>query len=199
MATQGPQHSPQHSPQPTGWAPDRLAASLAIAHRYARRGARRLRLSRSDRDDMRQDILLALLEREARFEPERAPWDAFATLLARHVVADRIRLRRDGAHAEHVNLDLDGFPAGASATQRDEDDPDLRLDLGRVGADMPASCGRLLALLRGTADIAEAQRQAPESCAAFYRSLSELRCWLHAAGLRPMRGTSARAASPTPP
>ena len=195
MATQGP----RHPPQPAGWDPDRLAASLAIAHRYARRGARRLSLSRSDRDDLRQDILLAMLEREARFKPERSPWDAFATLLARHVVADRVWVRRTGVHPEHVHLDLDGFPVGASATQRDEEDVDLRLDLARVGADMPAPCGRLLALLRSTADIAEAQRQAPESSAAFYRTLSELRCWLHAAGLRPMRGTSTRAASPTPP
>lgn len=195
MATQGP----RPPTQPAGWDPDRVAASLAVAQRYARRGARRLRLSRADRDDLQQDILLVMLERDARFDPKRGRWDAFATLLARHVVADCVRVRRADAHTEHLQLDLDAFPLGASATQRDEDDPHLRLDLGRVGADMPAPCGRLLALIRTTADIADAQRQAPESSAAFYRTIAELRCWLHAAGLRPMRRTSARAVSPPPP
>ncbi|PWS34448.1 hypothetical protein DFH01_25890 [Falsiroseomonas bella] len=195
MATQ----APRHVIQPACWDPDRLAASIAIAHRYACRGARRLSLSRSDRDDLRQDILLSMLERAARFEPERAPWDAFATLLARHVVADRVRLQRAGVHPAHVHVDLDAFPVGSSVTQRDEVDHDLRLDLARVGADMPAPCGRLLALLRNTDDIADAQRQSPESCAAFYRTMAELRCWLHAAGLRLMRDTSARAASAATP
>lgn len=195
MATQGSRHPTQHA----GWDPDRLAASLAIAHRYARRGARRLSLSRSDRDDLHQDILLTILARAARFEPERAPWDAFATLLARHVVADRVRLQRAGVHPEHVQLDLDTLPAGVSVTQRDEVDHDLRLDLARVGTDMPVPCGRLLALLRSTADIADAQRQSSESCAAFYRTMAELRCWLHAAGLRPMHDTPARAARTAPP
>lgn len=195
MATQGP----RHPTQPAGWDPDRVAASLAVAQRYARRGARRLRLTRSDQDDLHQDILLTLLERDARFDPKRGRWDAFVTLLARHVVADRVRMRRPGVHPELLHLDLDAFPLGASATQCDEDDPHLWLDLVRVSADMPAPCSRLLALIRTTADIADAQRQAPESSAAFYRTIAELRCWLHAAGLRPMRSASTRAASPTPP
>lgn len=192
MATQGS----RHPIPPAGWDPDRLAASLAIAHRYAQRGARRLRLSRSDRDDLRQDILLTMLERTARFEPERAPWDAFATLLARHVVADRVQIRRAGVQREPVELDLDALPEGSSVTLCEQVDYDLRLDLARVGAEMPEACGQLLALLCSTDDIAEAQRRSPGSCATFYRTLTELRCWLHAAGLRPMRAASARAAPP---
>lgn len=195
MATQGPR---QPIP-PTGWDPERLAASLAIAHRYAQRGARRLRLSRSDRDDLRQDILLTMLERAARFEPGRAPWDAFATLLARHVVADRVQMWRAGVQREPVELNLDTFPAGSFVTQCEEVDHDLRLDLARVGSEMPEACGRLLALLCGTDDIADAQRRSPESSATFYRTLKELRCWLHAAGLRPMRAASVRAARASPP
>lgn len=195
MATQGP----RNPTPPAGWNPDRIAASLAVAQRYARRGARRLHLSRSDRDDLQQDILLALLERSARFDPERARWDAFATLLARHVVADRVRVRRAGVHPEHVHLDIDAFPVGASATQRDEVDHDLRLDLDRVSADMPAPCGQLLRLICSTTDVADAQRQTGDSCAAFYRTIAELRCWLHAAGLRPTRAASACAARTTPP
>ena len=195
MATQGP----RNPAQPTGWGPERLAASLAIAHRYACRGARRLRLSRSDRDDLRQDILLTMLERAERFEPERAPWDAFATVLARHVVADRVQMRRAGVQREPVDIDLDALPAGSSVTQCEEVDHDLCLDLTRVGAEMPESCERLLDLLRSTDDIADAQRRSTGSCATFYRTLRELRCWLHAAGLRPMRAVSVRTARSAPP
>jgi RNA polymerase sigma-70 factor (ECF subfamily) len=195
MATQGP----RHPPQPAGWDPGRLAASLAIAQRYARRGARRLSLPRADREDLRQDILLVMLERGRRFDAARGSWDAFATLLAQHAVADRVRSDRRGPRPVFLNLDLDAFPAGASATQCDQVDPDIALDLARVGDEIPASCRELLELIRSTTDIADAQRAATGSCAAFYRAIAELRCWLHAAGLRPMRATSARVRSPATP
>ncbi|MGG5819607.1 sigma factor [Falsiroseomonas sp. HW251] len=195
MATQGP----RPSPQPASWDPDRLAASLAIAGRYAHRGGRRLSLSRCDREDLRQDILLAMLERDARFDAARGRWAAFATILAQHAVADRVRARRRGPRPVFVDLDLDAFPAGASATQCDEVDPDIALDLARVGDEIPAPCRLLLDLIRRTTDIADAQREASGSCAAFYRAMAELRCWLHAAGLRPTRATPMRAPSSANP
>jgi RNA polymerase sigma-70 factor (ECF subfamily) len=195
MATQGP----RHPHQPAGWDPDRIAASLAIAHRYAHRGSRRLRLSRADREDLRQDILLTMLERAARFDPERGRWDAFATLLAQHAVADRVRAHRRSPRPVFFDLDLDAFPAGASATQADAVDPDIALDFARVGDEIPTPSGHLLDLIRTTTDIADAQRRAQGSCAAFYRAIAELRCWLHAAGLRPMRAPATRAPSAATP
>ena len=94
-----------------------------------------------------------------------------------------------------VDIDLDSFPAGASATQVEQIDPDVALDLARVSADMPAPSCELLDLICATADVAEAQRHARQSSAAFYRGLGELRCWLHAGGLRPPAPTSVRASS----
>ncbi|QYU66751.1 hypothetical protein J4558_17495 [Leptolyngbya sp. 15MV] len=195
MATQGL----QHSPHPAAWDPHRTDASLAIAGRYARRGARRLALSRPDREDLRQDIIVALLERGARFDPTRGSWPAFATLLARHALADRVRAQRAAVRPVFLDLDLDAFPAGASATQQDQLDPDLALDLARMGIDLPAAPRRLLDLIRTTTDVPEAQRRAPQSCAAFYRALNDLRFWLHAAGLRPARAMPMRAASAATP
>jgi DNA-directed RNA polymerase specialized sigma24 family protein len=191
MDTQGP-----HSPcQAAAWDPNRLTAGLAIARRHAERGARRLSLPRADRDDLSQDILVVLLERSARFDPDRANWEAFATVVARHAVSDCVRARRGGARPVFVDIDLDSFPTGASATQFEQVDPDVALDLTRVGADMPAPCRDLLDLIWSTADVAEAQRHARQSSAAFYRALGELRCWLHAGGLRPPALTSVRASS----
>lgn len=195
MATQGPRTPPCSNT----WDPDRLTAGLAIASRYARRGARRLALSRPDREDLRQDILVALLERGDRFDPTRGSWPAFATLLARHAVADRVRAQRTAVRPVFVDLDLDAFPAGASATQQDQLDPDLALDLARMGIDLPAAPRRLLHLIRTTTDVPEAQRRAPQSCAAFYRALNDLRFWLHAAGLRPARAMPMRAGSAATP
>ena len=189
MATKGPRHPSSASP----WGPARLASSLAIAQRHARFGARRMALAPADQEDLRQDILLALLERSARFDATRGAWGAFATVLARHAVADRARAHRHATCPAFLAIDLDSFPAGASATQHDVADPEISLDLRRVGSEIPASSGQLLTLLCATADIADAQRRAPASCAAFYRAVAELRCWLHAAGLRPPRAAAASA------
>ncbi|MGK7864907.1 hypothetical protein [Falsiroseomonas sp. E2-1-a4] len=188
----------QGSPSPcqaAAWDPNRLAAGLAIARRYAQRGARRLNLPHTDRDDLSQNILVVLLERSARFDPDRANWDAFATVLAQHAVTDCVRARRGGARPVFVDIDLDSFPTGASATQFEQIDPDVALDLARVGADMPPHSCDLLDLICATADVAEAQRHARQSSATFYRALGELRCWLHAGGLRPPAPTSVRASS----
>jgi DNA-directed RNA polymerase specialized sigma24 family protein len=195
MATQGPDTRNLSS----AWDASRLSTGLAIAAQQARRGARRLALSRADRDDLRQDILVAMLERGERLDPNRGSWPAFATVLARHVVADRVRARRAGSRPVFVDLDIDDFPAGASATQRDEVDADLALDLARVDAELPAAPRSLLDLIRATTDVADAQRRAPHSCASFYRALDDLRCWLRAAGLRPACAAPVRAPSTATP
>lgn len=166
------------------WAPCELRVALLIAASQAAHGARRMHLHRADRDDLRQDILLALLERRGQFNPSRGAWGTFAGVVARTVVSDRSRLRRRACAAD-VGPDLERFPAGASVTQQEGVDPDLYLDLQRVAAELPGHPAALLQLLMTVGDVAAAQRADARSSTAFYRALADLRCWLRASGMRP--------------
>ncbi len=97
-----------HKPPPLEAAELRMA--LATAAAQAARGARRLRLGRADRDDLRQDILVALLERLAQFDPARGAWSTFTSVVARSVVADRVRATRQALPLARLSFDLDQFP-----------------------------------------------------------------------------------------
>lgn len=77
--------------QPPPWEAPELRVVLATAAIQAGRAARRQHLHRADRDDLRQDILVALLERRAQFDPARGAWSTFAGVVARTVVADLLR------------------------------------------------------------------------------------------------------------
>ena len=44
-----------------------------------------------DREDLTQDILLAIVEAAGRYDARRASWSTFVSLLAQHVVIDRAR------------------------------------------------------------------------------------------------------------
>ena len=119
------------------WDPPRLRQALAAARYHTAQGARRLHLTRPEREDLRQDILLAMLQRDRHFDPAKAAWSTFANLLARHVVADRIRAARDRVAPIFLALDVDGFPSGGSATQQDHDDCDMALSLDRLAEELP--------------------------------------------------------------
>lgn len=169
----------------------KLRIALGTASAQAARGARRLRLGRADRDDLRQDILVALLERLEQFDPARGGWGTFASMIARTVVADRARASR-GQRFVYAELDLDQFPAGASATQQDYADPVLTLDLKRVAAELPLQPQELLRRLAAAGDVAATQRSDARSSTAFYRAIADLRCWLRAAGMRPQSSAAQR-------
>jgi DNA-directed RNA polymerase specialized sigma24 family protein len=168
-----------------GWDQDRLAASLDIASRSARHGARRLGLDRADREDLRQDVLVILLERGGAFDPARGSWRAFAGTLARHAVTDRLRASGSGAAPVMVTMDLDALPAGSSATQPHRGAAAVTGDLDLVAAALPNAPRDVLRQIAGAGDLGTARREASQSSAAFYRALADLRCWLRAAGLRP--------------
>ncbi len=174
------------------WDAEQLAVALAVARSRARRGRRRLSLSIADQADLQQDILVVLLERQHRYEPSRGCWAAFAQRIAQRYVGDRARaLRRGSAFVEQA-VDIDQYPAGSSITQQDQPDHDLAWALERVAADLPPAHRSLLQLLMLATDVATAQRQSQQSCATFYRELTDLRRWLRAAGLRPRHAGSAR-------
>lgn len=189
MITQRPP-TPADSP---AWDRPRLQQALSAAGHRAARGGRRLGLSAADREDLRQDILVAMLQRSRHFDPARGAWSTFVGMVARHVVADQARLRRERQQPVFLSLELDEFPSGCSATQQDHLDPTLALDLQRVAEELPADPQSVLRLLGEEGDVPSAQRVSPQSRPTFYRSVADLRCWLHASGLRPLRD-GARAA-----
>lgn len=182
--------------QPPPWEAPELRVALATAAIQAARTARRQHLHRADRDDLRQDILVALLERRAQFDPARGAWSTFAGVVARSVVADQVRVRQR-QRITCLPLDLDQFPTGASATQQDCADADLTLDLRRVAAELPLQPAALLRLLATLGDVAAAQRTDARSCTAFYRAVADLRCWLRASGMRPAARGERREPPPT--
>lgn len=188
MIAQRQNHTDAGSP----WDPSRVRVALATARHIASRGGHRLRLSGADREDLRQDILLAIVERSHHFDSERGAWSTFTNVLARHVVADRARAQRLASGPEFVLADLDDFAAGSSATQQDHTDLTLSLDLRRVADDLPAEPSTILRRLGVTGDVAEAQRTGTQSSASFYRAVHDLRFWLRATGMRPPRGVPRR-------
>ncbi len=178
------------------WGAEHLRVALAAAHHAPARGGRRLHLSGPDREDLRQDILLVMLERSPRFAPDRGAWSTFVGLLARHVVADRVRLARRASRPEFLSVDLDRFASGTSATQQDDTDPHLPLDLRRLCVELPPGPRRTLRLLATAGDVAAARQASSQPCASFYRSLDDLRFWLSASGMRPHAARGRRVAQP---
>ncbi len=177
------------------WDPARLRRALSTAHEQAKRGGRRLRLSRADCDDLRQDILLAMVLRCRHYDPARGAWSTFVGLLARNVVADHARAQRQRIEPILLPLDVDDFPNGCSATQQDHVDPTLSLDLERVAGELPAAPQAVLRLLGAEGDLPRAQRASTLSPASFYRSVADLRFWLRATGMQPASGRLRRQAS----
>jgi RNA polymerase sigma-70 factor (ECF subfamily) len=177
------------------WDDSHVAVALATAHHLAARRACRARLLAADRDDLQQDILLAVVERAGRFDPAHAGWATFVALLARHVIADRCQTasRRDAQTPVLLEVEsIDAVPDARSVTQPAAVDVaeavNLRVDLQRLIGDLPrAQRATLIALLRTDGDIAAAQRGSGRSTSAFYRDVKELRLWLRASGLVSLR------------
>ena len=167
------------------WDQEVLRIALRTAAHVAGKGARRLGLSRADREDLRQDILVVLIQRSRRYDPDRSAWSTFAALIARHVVADRAQAERQSDAPVFVPLEVDDFPVGCSITCQGADDPTLSLDLQRVAEELPQAPRSILRLLSAAGDVADAQRASCQPCASFYRSLADLRLWLRASGMRP--------------
>ncbi|WP_149539276.1 hypothetical protein [Siccirubricoccus phaeus] len=169
-----------------------MGVALAAARHHAAQWARRLGRQRPDEEDLRQDILLAVVERAGRFDPSCACWATFVALLARHAVADRRQAERRRRAVEMIPLDLDQVDADAAAAwsaawagRRDPSaDMALRIDLHALVGDLPPTQRATLALLlRTDGEPAAARRASGRSSSAFHRDVQELRLWLLASGL----------------
>ncbi len=185
---------PQHgSPPPIDpvWDNSRIGSALAAAHRHANRWMRRSGRDLTDRDDLRQDILVAIVERAPQYDATQSAWTTFVGLLARHVVADRTLAESSERRTVLVPIDLEAWDKCAklsSITQPEDGDGALetaqRVDLEGLVDDLPSVARQTLLLLMQTdGEIATAQRLSGRSRSAFYRSVDELHLWLRAAGL----------------
>ena len=180
---------------PEKWDESQLRAALAAARCHAARFARQRRLTREDREDLAQDILVAILEASPRFDVTRASWATYIAVLARRAVIDRAR---QPAPPACVSLDS---PAGADlrdALVAPQADPDMAVAFGRAAADLPAQPQALLHRIITHRDVIAARDASTSSPATFYRELRDLRCWLRALGVRPPAATRRHSTAPAP-
>lgn len=181
------QESRTHAPQ--AWDHSQLRVALGCARALAARFARQRRLSRADREDLIQDILLAIVEASPRFDAARGSWATFVGVLARRAVIDRARQPH---LPSHVSLDAEEGRDARRTLCANQTDVDARLAFLSAAADLPAGPRGLLREILAHADVVDAREAHPASSASFYRELTELRFWLRALGARPQRTTGVR-------
>jgi DNA-directed RNA polymerase specialized sigma24 family protein len=173
------------TPTRTIWDGDQIAAALALAEREAARCSRQRSLGRADREDLHQEILLAVVERAHRFDAAIAPWAAFVTMLARHAVADWLRAERQRRSLAMVSIEEMIDADTVCDAPAVDDGADLRTAIETFLVDAPPSaCTTLLLIAAACGDVAAAQRASGLPPSSFYRALAALRFWLRAAGLR---------------
>jgi DNA-directed RNA polymerase specialized sigma24 family protein len=187
------QKSQAHLPEK--WDQSQVRVALAAARCHAARFARQRRLSRADREDLTQDILLAIVAASARYDATRACWATFVALLARRAVIDQAR---QPSPPTCVSLDSEFAADIRGALVAPRADPDIAVAFGRAVEDLPSVPRAMLRRIIAHRDVAAARDAGPVSPATFYRELHDLRCWLRALGVRPEPAASTRAATPMP-
>ena len=145
-----------------------------------------MRLGDAEREDVEQDILLALLERRRFFDPARGAWSSFAERVARQVaqgLADQI-----GADRRVRAGSLDGPPDDSQTVAlRDavenqfvsRPDFELPLALARFVDELPHELALVARLvLHEEGEVMEAQRRSGLASSEFFRRLREIRVQL---------------------
>ncbi len=171
------------APRTEPWDEDRLAVALAAARHHAACHGRRAGLTACDREDLRQEVLLALVIRADWHQPALGAWSTYAALVARHALADAAALRR-----RQVVTIVSEPDADALAEQAGDDPHDgliARLDLQRLWPALPPRLRGVICLVAREGSLADACRESAMPPAAFYRAVADLRLWLSAAGLGP--------------
>lgn len=160
--------------------PAALALAMAAAGRAARKVARHANDPARDREDHRQDILVDLISRAARFDPARGSWGAFVTVITRNaahgMLARRACVTSFGAEIDTLTDDSHAEADNAYA---------WKLDTAALLHRLPPP---LLPILMGVAvegGVTDAQRASGMPAASFYRALRQLRLRLIAGGLAP--------------
>ncbi len=167
--------------RPFEWDQRLTAIASATAAHFAQKLGQRRGLSQADREDLRQDILLALVRRAHGYADARGAWSTYVKLVAQHAVAD-LELAR-----QRVPLEVDIHdPALDIADPHDlPQHVVLRLDLARTLAALPPHLVAVIALIAEHGSVAAAQHASAIPTCAFYRHIADIRMWLRAAGLTP--------------
>ena len=168
-----------------------LRIMMGAAAYHAGRLARTMALSETDREDVEQDILLALIERRRFFDPARGAWSSFADRVARQmvqVIADRIgreRRLRGETYDPAEGSDPSIRPDAVIEPPADPiEQAWLASALIRFVAVLPAELALVTVLsLHEDGDLAAAQQQSGLSSSEFYRRLREIRCRMICVGI----------------
>lgn len=173
----------ENSPQPPLTNPRHLAAALTAASYQATRMAVSARLAPADRDDLRQSLLLAVVQKAPGYDPRRGAWTTFVCLVLRHAAQELgDRMARDYGRA-FVPLET----AETAVTSDPFHAVDLRMDLERFAASLPDDLLRVWCL-RTTAPPVSAMKGSGRSRAGFHRALRELRMQARIADLESSGG-----------
>ena len=155
-------------------------ASDAAAY-HTRRISQRRGLNPSDRDDLRQDILLALLTRAHRYDQLRGATATFVKVLTRHAVVDQARAALTSSRL----IDAEAKVPDIAASLEQEDYLICCIDLARTMAELAPALVDIVTLIAQHGSAAEAHRASALPLCTFYRWLSEVRMRLRAGGLAP--------------
>jgi hypothetical protein len=163
-----------------------LRVMMAAAAYHARRVARTMRLGEAEREDVEQDIVVALLERRRFFDPSRGAWSSFADRVARQAaqgVADEIGADRRVRAASLDELTDDEQTSALRDAMEAQfvsaPNLDLPLSIAQFVKMLPeelAYVARLVLLAEG--EIADAQRRSGLANSEFFRRLREIRVQL---------------------
>ena len=163
------------------WDQRLTAIASATAEHFAQKVGKRRGLSQADREDLRQDILLALVRRAHGFAGARGAWSTYVKLVAQHAVADLEHVR---ARVPLV-ADIDGLALDIADPHDLRHDVVLRLDLARTLDALPPHLVAVIALIAEHGSVAAAQRVSAIPTCAFSRHIADIRMWLRVAGLAP--------------
>ena len=175
------------------------AAKRAAMVRTAGLG-KRIFLTKEDREDVYQDLLMTLLEREAAFDPRRSSANTFtgvvserrATDLMRRLVRDRIRLQLIDHEFDAANDPfIDGYESTAALSTpgpccHDEDlfaDSDTRRALDTALQFLSDGDRRLWDCLQQHMDLRAACIASGMPSTTFYRRVAEIRMHLRMFGI----------------
>ena len=179
-----------------------LHAAVVAANADSWRVAKKASLSCDERQDVEQEILLALLEREQRFDPARGMPSTFTGVVSMHraaelteaIVRDRKRLMFGSPTCEAANecedewLDLvsnreEVVPLWAEAPNHSEG-VHATVDLETAVAFMDTEQRELFDLLACHQDISAACKVSTMSTATFYRRVADLQMHLRMFGFK---------------